>query len=101
MEKQRTVYKDELVSRVADASGQAKEKTRAVINALFSEITSIMRANERVCIKDFGIFETRPRASCRVNGVYADQGFVVPERRVPFFKGSKPLKQLLRGARDE
>ena len=60
---QRTVTKKELVSRIADRTGQTKVVTKDIIQMFLDEIISELGRGNRLEFREFGVFEIKERAA--------------------------------------
>ena len=87
--------KSELIEAVAQRSNITKSRAELVVNCVFDTMTAALERNEGIEIRGFGSFtmrEYKPYA-----GRNPRTGLTVPvrEKRLPFFKVGKELKELV------
>ncbi|HEX5136269.1 MAG TPA: HU family DNA-binding protein [Planctomycetota bacterium] len=59
----KTVTKKELVSRIADRTGQTKVITKDIIQMFLDEIITELGKGNRLEFREFGVFEIKERAA--------------------------------------
>ncbi len=86
----------ELVETMADRWEMRRTKARELIDKFFDSIVEILKREERLELRGFGVFEVRERDAHK--GRIPGEGVEVevPSRQVPAFKASKKIKQALR-----
>ncbi len=87
--------KADVVEKIAAQVSLSKKDSETVVNTVFQCIIDALAEGDKVELRGFGSFRTRERRP-RVGrnpktGVRVD----VPEKKVPFFKPGKNLKQLV------
>jgi integration host factor subunit beta len=87
--------KADLVDRVNALGDLTRRDSEVIVETLFDSIIHALRSNDKVEVRGFGSFRTRQRES-RIGrnpktGVRVD----VPAKRVPYFKPSKELRDLV------
>lgn len=87
--------KTELIAAVAERSGVAKKDAERVVNATIDSITASLASGEKVQISGFGIFETKDREARVGRNPHTKQAIEIPATRVPAFKASKNLKDIV------
>lgn len=87
--------KTELIAAVAERSGVAKKDAERVVNATIDSITASLASGEKVQISGFGIFETKDREARVGRNPHTKQAIEIPATRVPSFKASKNLKDIV------
>ena len=87
--------KTELIAAVAEASGMTKKDTECVINATINTIIHALVEGEKVQLAGFGIFETKHREARVGRNPATKESIEIPAARVPVFKPSKALKELV------
>ena len=68
-----------------------------IVNTVFDGITAALSRAEKVELRGFGSFRVRRRNSRRGRNPKTGSSVSVPEKRVPFFKVGKRLKELVNG----
>jgi nucleoid DNA-binding protein len=96
----RTVTKKELVTRLADRTGQTKVVVRDVIQMLLDEIARELARGNRIEFREFGVFETKERASRTARNPRTLVEVDVPSRRVVKFKVGRLLREEVGSAPD-
>jgi integration host factor subunit beta len=81
--------KADLVDQVTALGDLTRRDGEVIVDTLFDSIISALKANDKVEVRGFGSFRTRQRNS-RTGATVA-----VPAKRVPFFKPSKELRDLV------
>ena len=90
-----TMTKADLVDEVAKLSNLTKKETELIVNTVFDSISSALARVEKVELRGFGSFRVRRRNSRRGRNPKTGSNVSVPEKRVPFFKVGKRLKELV------
>src|SRR5437867_12084993 len=90
-----TMTKADLVDEVAKVSNLTKKETELIVNTVFESIAAALARAEKVELRGFGSFRVRRRNSRRGRNPKTGTGVSVPEKRVPFFKVGKRLKELV------
>jgi integration host factor subunit beta len=89
------VTKSELIERVAQEAGMTKGRAEMVVNTIFDSMTSALIAGEGIEIRGFGSFTVRHYKSYKGRNPRTGNEVPVPEKRLPFFKVGKELKELV------
>jgi integration host factor subunit beta len=92
-----TMTKADLVDEVAKVSNLTKKETELIVNTIFDSITGALAKAEKVELRGFGSFRVRRRNARRGRNPKTGSSVSVPEKRVPFFKVGKRLKELVNG----
>ena len=87
--------KTELVAVVAENAGLTKKDAERVINASIDAITAALANGEKVQISGFGTFETKTREARIGRNPHTREAIEIPATRVPTFKPSKALKDIV------
>ena len=87
--------KTELIAAVAESAGLSKKDTERVVNAALDTITNALCKGEKVQISGFGTFETKERESRVGRNPHTKEAIEIPATRVPGFKPSKALKDIV------
>ena len=90
-----TMTKADLVDEVAKLSNLTKKETELIVNTIFDSISPAPARVEKVELRGFGSFRVRRRHSRRGRNPKTGSTVSVPEKRVPFFKVGKRLKELV------
>ncbi len=84
--------KQEIVSRVSQATGLTKLETEAVMNGIMSTIIDALAENDRVELRGFGTFSVKHRQPKMARNPGTGAQISLPERYVPTFKPSIRMK---------
>lgn len=87
--------KADLVDEVAKVANLTKKETELIVNTIFESIGGALAKVEKVELRGFGSFRVRRRNARRGRNPKTGTGVNVPEKRVPFFKVGKRLKELV------
>ena len=87
--------KTELVAAVAENAGLTKKDAERVVNASIDAITAALAKGEKVQISGFGTFESKTREARIGRNPHTKEAIEIPATRVPAFKPSKALKDLI------
>lgn len=90
--------KAELVSNIAESTGQPKTEVQNTVGALLHTLTAALAKGERVTLVGFGTFERRHRqARIGVNPQNPKQKLKIEAARVPVFRAGQELKDVVDG----
>ena len=87
--------KTELIAAVAEASGMKKKDAERVLGAALDTITATLRKGEKVQLSGFGSFEVKSREARVGRNPHTREAVEIPASRVPVFKASKNLKDIV------
>ena len=89
----RTVTKKELVSRIADRTGQTKVIAKDIIQMFLDEIITELGRGNRLEFREFGVFEIKERAARKAQNPRTLEKVEVPAKRVVKFKVGRLMKE--------
>lgn len=90
--------KTDLIERVSmKTTILTKKQTELVVNILFDSIKEALAAGDKIEIRGFGSFRIRSRRNREGRNPKTGESVTVPQKRVPFFKAGKELKELVDG----
>ncbi len=84
--------KNELIAAVAEATGETRKATAAIVGATFDKIAEAMAAGDKVQIIGFGTFETHERAEREGVNPRTGEKVKIAACKSPAFKAGKALK---------
>jgi integration host factor subunit beta len=87
--------KADLVDQVTALGDLTRRDGEVIVDTLFESIISALKANDKVEVRGFGSFRTRQRNSRTGRNPKTGAAVAVPAKRVPFFKPSKELRDLV------
>jgi integration host factor subunit beta len=87
--------KAELVDRVTALGDLTRRDGEVIVDTLFDSIIGALKSGDKVEVRGFGSFRTRQRNSRTGRNPKTGASVAVPAKRVPFFKPSKELRDLV------
>jgi integration host factor subunit beta len=92
------VNKSDLIEALAKKlPNLAARDVEVIVNTIFDSMTEALATGDRIEIRGFGSFEVRVRKPRLGRNPKTGQSVDVGERRVPFFKVGKELKERVDG----
>jgi nucleoid DNA-binding protein len=92
------VFRKDLVKQVAKATGLNLKNAEVLVKAVLEKITEALSRGGRVEIRGLGTFEVRKRAPRSARNIRTGESVSLPERKVPYFKAGRILKNLVKRA---
>jgi len=89
------VTKADLVEEVVRAAEVSKKHAETIVNTVFSSIVEALRKDDKIELRGFGSFRVRRRRSRQGRNPKTGDHVDVPEKRIPYFKPGKDLKDLI------
>ncbi|MBC7171500.1 MAG: integration host factor subunit beta [Polyangiaceae bacterium] len=87
--------KSELIDAVAERTQITKSRAEQVVNCVFDAMTGSLERGEGIEIRGFGSFTVREYKAYNGRNPRTGRPVPVPEKRLPFFKVGKELKELV------
>lgn len=87
--------KVDLTDRVTALGDLTRRDSEVIVETMFDAIVGALKAGDKVEIRGFGSFRTRQRNSRTGRNPKTGASVSVPAKRVPFFKPSKELRELV------
>ena len=87
--------KADLIDEVSKLSNLTKKETETIVNTIFDNITDALAKGDKVELRGFGSFRIRHRNSRKGRNPKTGSAVDVPQKRVPFFKVGKRLRELV------
>ena len=84
--------KADLIDEVSRLAELTRKDSEVIVETIFESVVRSLRAGDKIEIRGFGSFRTRPRVGR--NPKTGDR-VEVPAKKIPFFKPSKELKDLV------
>lgn len=88
--------KQELVRKVAEATGQTEAATARTVNSVFAVIESELAGGDEVTISGFGSFKVVERSARRGRNPQTGAPTTIEARRSPVFRPGTQLKRAVR-----
>jgi integration host factor subunit beta len=89
------VTKADLVDEVVRVSKLSKKQAEVVVNTVFASIVEALQGDDKIELRGFGSFRVRRRRSRQGRNPKTGDRVAVPEKRIPYFKPGKELKDLI------
>lgn len=102
--------KKEIVKTISDETGLNQQQIKQVVQKTFDSIVQTLVEEGRIELRNFGVFQVRPRAARKARNPRTGRQVEVPEKFVVSFKpgkvmeervnaiGTTPLAQVIRDA---
>jgi len=87
--------KAELVDQVTSLGDLTRRDGEVIVETLFESIIGAVTSGDKVEVRGFGSFRTRQRNSRTGRNPKTGASVAVPAKRVPYFKPSKELRDLV------
>ena len=87
--------KADLVDEVVRVSRVSKKHAETIVNTVFSSIVEALHQEDKIELRGFGSFRVRRRRSRQGRHPKTGDRVEVPEKRIPYFKPGKELKDLI------
>jgi len=89
--------KNDLISKVADATGLSKADAGKAVDAVFATITDALKGGDDVRLVGFGTFSVTTRAATTGRNPRTGETIQIPASKQPKFKAGKQLKDAVNG----
>ena len=90
-----TVTKKELIDRIAEHTQAKRVSVKRIVQAFLDEIVKELCQDNRLEFRDFGVFETRTRASRTAQNPKTLERVEVPTKRTVKFKMGRLMRETL------
>jgi integration host factor subunit beta len=87
--------KVDLVDKVVELGDLTRRDGEIIVETLFESIVGALKANDKIEVRGFGSFRTRQRKPRTGRNPKTGAAVAVPAKRVPYFKPSKELRDLV------
>jgi len=87
--------KADLVEEVVTVARVSKKHAEIIVNTVFSSIIEALHRDDKIELRGFGSFRVRKRRSRQGRNPKTGDHVEVPEKRIPYFKPGKELKDLI------
>lgn len=93
--------KADLIEEVSKVVEMTRKDSEVIVESIFDAIVKSLRTGDKIEIRGFGSFRTRQRQARIGRNPKTGTRVEVPPKRIPFFKPSKELKDLVNGTPTE
>lgn len=87
--------KADLIEEVSRVVEMTRKDSEVIVETIFESIVRSLRSGDKIEIRGFGSFRTRERRARVGRNPKTGARVEVPAKRVPYFKPSKELKDLV------
>ena len=87
--------KADLIEEVSRVVEMTRKESEVIVETIFDSIVRSLRTGDKIEIRGFGSFRTRQRQPRIGRNPKTGEKVEVPAKRVPYFKPSKELKDLI------
>ena len=92
------MVKADLVARVAEASNLKSPAAQDAVEALFESVVSALARGDRVVLRRFGVFHTRPRRTGMARNPRTNESVRIPAGREVRFRPATNLSSFPGGS---
>ncbi len=89
--------KAELIEEVSKVVEMTRKDSEMIVETIFDSIVNSLHKGEKIEIRGFGSFRTRQRQPRVGRNPKTGSRVEVPSKRIPYFKPSKELRDLVNG----
>jgi integration host factor subunit beta len=87
--------KADLIDEVSRLAELTRKDSEVIVETIFDSVVRSLRAGDKIEIRGFGSFRTRQRRPRTGRNPKTGEKVDVPAKKIPFFKPSKELKDLV------
>ena len=88
--------KADMIDEVSRLAELTRKDSEVIVETIFDSVVRSLRAGDKIEIRGFGSFRTRQRKPRVGRNPKTGERVEVPAKKIPFFKPSKELKDLVR-----
>jgi integration host factor subunit beta len=89
------VTKADLIEEVSRVVEMTRKDSEVIVESIFESVVRALRVGDKIEIRGFGSFRTRQRQPRVGRNPKTGTRVEVPSKRIPYFKPSKELKDLV------
>lgn len=93
--------KADLIEEISRSAEMSRKDSELIVETVFESIIHSLRSGEKIEIRGFGSFRTRERKSRVGRNPKTGARVEVPAKKIPFFKPSKELKDVINGRQSQ
>jgi integration host factor subunit beta len=87
--------KADLVEEVAKVTELTRKDSEVIVDTMFESVIKALKSGDKLEVRGFGSFRVRQRNARVGRNPKTGEKVEVPAKRVPYFKPSKELKDLI------
>ncbi len=85
--------KKEIVKTISEEIGLTQLKTKEIVQKTFDAIVEALVTEGRIELRNFGVFEVKPRAARKARNPRTGEKVLVPAKHVVTFKPGKEMEE--------
>ena len=89
--------KADLIEEVSQLTELTRKDSEVIVETIFDSVVRSLRVGDKIEIRGFGSFRTRQRKPRVGRNPKTGERVEVPAKKIPFFKPSQELKDLVNG----
>src|SRR5205085_3196868 len=93
-----SMTKAELIDEVSKVVEMTRKDSEIIVETIFESIVNSLHKGDKIEIRGFGSFRTRQRQPRVGRNPKTGSRVEVPSKRIPYFKPSKELRDLVNGS---
>ncbi len=90
--------KADLIEEFSRVVEMTRKESESIVETIFDSIVKSLRNGDKIEIRGFGSFRTRQRQARIGRNPKSGERVEVPAKRIPFFKPSKELRDIVNGS---
>ena len=90
--------KKDIVRTISEEVGLTQQQTKKIVQRTFDSIIDALVKDGRIELRNFGVFEVKPRAARRARNPRTGDEVIVPEKHVVTFKPGKHMEARVQDA---
>ena len=88
-----SVTKNDMVIEIAKKTNIEQQKVKQIVQLTLDSIIDILTAEGRIELRNFGVFEVRPRKARKARNPRTGAEVMVPSKKVVTFKAGKIMEE--------
>ncbi len=93
--------KADLIEEISKTAALSRKDSEVIVETVFESIVHSLRSGDKIEIRGFGSFRIRERKSRVGRNPKTGARVDVPAKKIPFFKPSKELKDVVNGGQGQ
>jgi integration host factor subunit beta len=97
----RSMTKADLIEEVSRLAEVTRKDSEVIVETIFDSVVRALRSGDKIEIRGFGSFRTRQRKPRIGRNPKTGDRVEVPAKKIPFFKPSKELKDVVNSTKPQ
>ena len=93
--------KKDIVRTISEEVGLTQQQTKEIVQKTFDAIIEALVRERRIELRNFGVFEVKPRAARKARNPRTGAEVIVPKKHVVTFKPGKHMEAKVRDLDDD